>query len=93
NAHYQPVSDVESLPQWLRRTETGTTVASIGFAQTDGWQWLIAESLARNFFSAIREGAIRFSVISPEEEDIEIDAATISDLFGNPLLKAAAENT
>lgn len=93
SADYQPISDVESLPQWLRRTETGTTVASVGFAQTDGWQWLIAESLARNFFSAIREGAIRFSVISPEEEDIEIDAATISDLFGNPLLQAAAENT
>ncbi|WP_423161893.1 hypothetical protein [Stenotrophomonas geniculata] len=93
NADYQPVDDIESLPQWLRRTETGTTVASIGFAQTDGWQWLIAESLARNFFSAVREGAIRFSVISPEEQIIEIDAATISDLFKNPLLRAAAENT
>lgn len=93
NADYQPVDDIEVLPQWLRRTQTGTTVASIGFAQTDGWQWLIAESLARNFFSAVREGAIRFSVISPEEQIIEIDAGTISDLFKNPLLRAAAENT
>lgn len=93
NSDYQPVDDIVNLPQWLRRTETGTTVASIGFAHTEGWRWLIAESLARNFFSAIREGAIRFSVISPEEHNIEINAATISDLFKNPLLQAAAETT
>lgn len=93
NANYQPVEDVLNLPQWLRRTETGTTVASIGFAQADGWQWLIAESLARNFFSAIREGVIRFSVISPEENDIEVNEETISDLFKNPSLQAAAEST
>lgn len=90
---YQPVDDVAKLPQWLRRTKTGTTVASIGFAQTDGWQWLIAESLIRNFFSAIRDGAIRFSVISPLEQDIEIDATTVFDLFKNPLVHAAAEST
>lgn len=90
---YQPVEDVAKLPQWLRRTETGTTVASIGFAQTDGWQWLIAESLIRNFFSAIRDGAIRFSVISPLEQNIEIDATTVFDLFKNPLVHAAAEST
>lgn len=91
--HYQPVEDVAKLPQWLRRTETGTTVASIGFAQTDGWQWLIVESLIRNFFSAIRDGAIRFSVISPLEQNIEIDATTVFDLFNNPHVHAAAEST
>ncbi|WP_457395638.1 hypothetical protein, partial [Roseateles sp. P5_E1] len=60
---------------------------------TDGWQWLIAESLIRNFFSAIRDGAIRFSVISPLEQNIEIDATTVFDLFKNPLIHAAAEST
>ncbi|WWW36392.1 hypothetical protein V8017_05630 [Stenotrophomonas rhizophila] len=93
NAGYQPVADLVNLPQWLRRTDTGTTVASIGFAQTDGWQWLIAESLIRNFFSAIRDGAIRFSIISPSEQSIEIDNTTIFDLFENPRVQEAAEST
>lgn len=93
NAKYQPVDEIAKLPQWLRRTETGTTVASIGFAQTDGWQWLITESLVRNFFSAIRDGAIRFSVMSPSEQNIQIDATTVFDLFKNPLVQAAAEST
>lgn len=93
NPQYHPVEDVAKLPQWLRRTQTGTTVASIGFAQTDGWQWLITESLIRNFFSAIRDGAIRFSVISPLEQNIEIDATTVFDLFKNPHVHAAAEST
>lgn len=93
NVKYQPVDEIAELPQWLRRTETGTTVASIGFAQTDGWQWLITESLVRNFFSAIRDGAIRFSVISPSEQNIQIDATTVFDLFKNPLVQAAAEST
>lgn len=93
NAKYQPVDEIAELPKWLRRTETGTTVASIGFAQTDGWQWLITESLVRNFFSAIRDGSIRFSVISPSEQNIQIDAMTVFDLFKNPLVQAAAEST
>lgn len=93
NAKYQPVDDIASLPNWLRRTETGTTVASLAFAQTEGWQWLITESLVRNFFSAIRDGAIRFSVISPHEHTIEIDATTIYDLFKNPSVQTAAEST
>ncbi|MGH8054681.1 MAG: hypothetical protein ACREP4_12265 [Stenotrophomonas sp.] len=90
---YMPIEDATILPQWLRRTETGTTVASVGFADEKNWHWLIVESLIRNFFSAINSKSIRFTVYWSEKEAIEIDAGTIEDLFARQEVIDAAEST
>src|SRR5690606_146175 len=47
---FHPVSYAAELPDWLHRTQTGTTVASLGFLNEDGWEWQMTESLVRNFF-------------------------------------------
>ena len=90
---YMPVDDPAALPQWLRRTKVGTTVASVGFAEEQGWQWLMTESLIRNFFSAVSNGAIRFTVLASENEAIEINASSLAELFGRAEVREAAEST
>lgn len=90
---YMPVDDISSVPAWLRRAEIGTTVASVGFAEEAGWQWLMVESLIRNFFSAINSGAIRFSVFWSDHDVIEIDGSTLEELFKRDEVRAAAEST
>lgn len=92
-AEFMPIDDPAALPEWLRRSEVGTTVASIGFAEEENWQWLMTESLIRNFFSAITSGAIRFTVQWSPEEAVEIDASTLEALFVRQEVLDAAEST
>lgn len=93
NGEYMPIDDASSLPSWLRRDKVGTTVASIGFSNEPGWEWLMTESLIRNFFSAIHEGSIRFTVQRPDVSSIEISKDTITALFNEPEVRAAAESS
>lgn len=88
---FAPVQDAEEIPDWLRRTQVGTTVASIGFTEEVNWHWQMVESLIRNFFAAISEGAIRFTVQWGEAESIEINETTLSGLFGRQEVVLAAE--
>lgn len=90
---YMPLDDPNSLPAWLCRDKVGTTVASIGFSTESGWEWLITESLIRNFFSAIREGSIRFTVQRPDVSPIEISTDTVVALFDEPQVRTAAESS
>ena len=65
----------------------------IGFADEPNWPWLIAESLIRNFFAAILRETIRFTISSPNGNDIEINAASIAALFDCNNIRSAAEST
>ncbi|MGS1015062.1 hypothetical protein ACVCL0_04180 [Rhodanobacter sp. UC4450_H17] len=93
NGGYMPVDNTSSLPAWLRRNRIGTTVASIGFSNEPGWEWLMTESLIRNFFSAIQDGSIRFTVQRPDVGPIEIDKDTVTALFDESEVRAAAESS
>lgn len=88
-------NDAEGVPAWLVRNEVGTTVASIGFPDEseDGseWQWLMVESLVRNFFAAIHRGEVKFSVAWPDAHEVSIDSATIKDLMQRAEIVRAAE--
>ena len=90
---YLPIESLGSLPEWLRRTEVGTTVASVGFFDEPNWQWLMTESLIRNFFSAINNGAIHFTVHWTEEDSIEINSESLEGLFTRPEVRGAAESS
>ncbi|TWG89481.1 hypothetical protein L599_004200000090 [Luteimonas sp. J16] len=90
---FQPVPEAPALPGWLHRSETGTTVASLGFLNEDGWEWQMTESLVRNFFAAILEGAVSFSVVPEGGDPIEIDPSTLGALFEHDRVLKAAEDT
>lgn len=88
---FDPVQDAGKIPDWLRRSQVGTTVASIGFTEEVNWHWQMVESLVRNFFAAISEGAIRFTVHWGEAESIEINDITLAELFGRREVVLAAD--
>ena len=90
--NYMPVEGSSLLPEWLRRTEIGTTVASIGFVEEQDWCWQMVESLIRNFFSAIDKKAIRFTVQWTERDSIEIDDGTVAELFSRKEVRDAADS-
>jgi len=88
---FNSVQRDDEIPDWLRRTRIGTTVASIGFTEESNWHWQMVESLIRNFFAAIKDGAIRFTVLRSDADTIEIDGTTLSELFSHPDVLLAAE--
>jgi hypothetical protein len=93
NPEYMPIESTGTLPGWLQRSEIGTTVASVGFSEEPDWYWLMTESLIRNFFSAINNGAIRFTVHWSDHDSLEIDSNSLEDLFVRKEVRDAAESS
>ncbi|GAB3309950.1 hypothetical protein [Luteimonas notoginsengisoli] len=90
-SEFLPVADEGQLPGWLRRTEVGTTVASIGFIEEPDWHWQMVESLIRNFFSAINSGAISFTVQWSVDDFLHISPEVLEGLFDLKEVRDAAE--
>ncbi|MCG8391922.1 MAG: hypothetical protein MI745_02470, partial [Pseudomonadales bacterium] len=76
------------LPEWLQRTEPGTTVTALGFLAEDKWDWRIAESLVRNFFTAVHNGKVVFEV----GDGLVIDRDALPGLFTNDTLREVASS-
>ncbi len=91
NKEFMPAADDSMLPNWLKRQEVGTTVASIGFVGVPDWHWQMVEALVRNFFSAINSGAIHFTV-QWETESLEISSEVLESLFDKKEVRDAAES-
>lgn len=83
---FMPVSVDYEIPAWLRRTELGTTVTAVGFLSDEEWDWRIAESLVRNFFSAIHNGKVVFEV----GESLAIHKESLVDIFNDKKLKSVS---
>lgn len=89
--NFDQVRDNKEIPDWLRRTQVGTTVASIGFTEESNWHWQMVESLIRNFFAAINAGAVRFTVQREDKDIIEINGTNLTELFKRSEVVQAAE--
>lgn len=59
---FMPIHDPTMVPEWMRRTDIGTTVIVAGFRESEDWQYRIAESLLQNFFCGIHRDEIRFRI-------------------------------
>lgn len=84
---YMPVESLAAVPKWLRRQETGTTVCSIAVRESDDWQKEITASLIVNFFKAITDGQMVFSV----DGDV-LDERTLRRRFDDHEIESAARN-
>lgn len=85
---YVAVEDPSEAPEWMRRSEVGTSVFCAGFRQSEGWQWSIAYSLLINFFAALYRNRMAFEINSGE---IKLNHNTVAALFSDPRIIAAAE--
>lgn len=87
---YMPVTRLEDAPEWLRRSEIGTSVFCIACRESPSWEAGLAASLIQNFFCAIYRNETIFSV---NDGGTVINKDTLLSLFGNPHIKqAAADN-
>ncbi|BCK88850.1 hypothetical protein MIZ01_2656 [Sideroxyarcus emersonii] len=87
---YMPVTRLEDVPEWLRRSEIGTSVFCIACRESPSWEAGLAASLIQNFFCAIYRNETIFSV---NNGGTVINKDTLISLFGNPIIKqAAADN-
>jgi hypothetical protein len=86
-ADFGAVDDLSAVPQWLRRSEIGTSVFALGFRDVPNWQYQIAYSLLVNFFAAIHRGDIQFNVNGGE---IKINANSLVALFNDDRVREAA---
>lgn len=88
---YEPVTSPMDIPNWLLRTQQGTTVASLGFNQGSDWNYQIIATLILNFFAAIKEEKVEFEVIDEENNGQSINSASIGSLFTDENVMQAAE--
>lgn len=85
---FLPVQDPARAPEWLRRSEIGTSVFALGFRDVPGWEHRMTYSLATNFFIAIERGSMRFEI---NNASIKINASNIGKLLDDSDVERAAE--
>lgn len=86
--NYLPVTTPSDAPSWLHKDKIGTTTHSIGFSASSDWKYRIAESLVRNFFTAIHRGELEFLV---DDQSLRIDKDTLGSVLNNLEVSGAAE--
>jgi len=59
---FNPVSDQRQVPDWLKRSEIGTSIYVLGFREAPDWQQRLEYSLVQNFFPAVHTGEMEFSL-------------------------------
>ena len=85
---FMPVEDQNLVPEWVRRTEVGTTICAVGMRSGENWEHEIIASILQNFFQSIHNGGIRFVV-----QGKEIGKAQVGELFDDESILAGAKQT
>lgn len=87
-SNFQPVTDSNKVPEWLRRTEVGASLYCIGFRDDSDWTATITATLLQNFFGAVYRGEMEFSI---NHQNILINKDTIWGLFNSDQYEKAAD--
>lgn len=87
--NYEPISNMDELPNWLQRNEIGTSIFAIAFRESADWQYLMAASIVTNFFCAIHRNQMEFKI---NRDEIIITSSTLREIFDNEKIRKAAED-
>lgn len=87
---FRAVTDRTLVPDWMKRTETGTSIFCMGFRVAEDWAERMTYSLVSNFFSAVHREEMVFEV---DHGRININRNTLESLFSRPDIIDAAERT
>ena len=86
---FMPVDTASAVPEWLRRSEVGTSIFALGFREVPNWEYRMAYSLLANFFIAIKRETMRFEV---NNGSITIDASNVGKLLHDSRVELAAKD-
>lgn len=84
--NFEPICIPDMAPHWLRRENIGTSVFVMGFREPTNWQNRFSCSLIQNFFPAISDGEMEFSIDGGKNE---INKDTLSPLFDSEGVRGA----
>ncbi|TDT37720.1 hypothetical protein DES49_2678 [Halospina denitrificans] len=85
---FRAVTDVGNVPEWMRRSELGTSIFCLGFRETDEWALRMTASLVSNFFCAIHRGEMIFHVDSGA---FRVNDNTVEGLLTDSSITEAAD--
>ncbi|RVM58405.1 hypothetical protein CN128_09945 [Sinorhizobium meliloti] len=86
---YMPLDNAADIPQWLQRTEQGTSIFSVCMRshRTD-WRYEMAAALLMNFFCAIQRNEMEFEI---DNGFLRINSNTILALFSDAQVNQAVD--
>ena len=87
---FRAVTDPALVPDWMKRTETGTSIFCMGFRAAEDWAERMTYSLVSNFFCAVHREEMVFEV---DDGRININRNTLESLFSRQDIIDAAERT
>ena len=87
---FRAVTDPALVPDWMKRTETGTSIFCMGFRAAEDWAERMTYSLVSNFFCAVHREEMVFEV---DDSRIKINRNTLESLFSKQDIVDAAERT
>lgn len=87
---FRAVTDPALVPEWMKRTETGTSIFCMGFRAAEDWAERMTYSLVSNFFCAVHREEMVFEV---DDGRININRNTLESLFSRQDIIDAAERT
>lgn len=87
---FRAVTDPALVPDWMKRTETGTSIFCMGFRAAEDWAERMTYSLVSNFFCAVHRKEMVFEV---DDGRININRNTLESLFSRQDIIDAAERT
>ncbi len=85
---FRAITDRTAVPEWMNRTEIGTSIFSMGFRMAEDWAERMTCSLITNFFCAIHREDMVFEV---DGGKININQNTLEDLLERKDIVNAAE--
>jgi len=85
---FRAITDHSSVPEWMNRTEIGTSIFSMGFRMAEDWAERMTFSLITNFFCAIHREEMIFEV---DGRKININRNTLENLLIHQDIVKAAE--
>jgi hypothetical protein len=84
---FLPVRNPRLVPEWLRRSEVGTSVFTVGFREVLHWEYRMTYSLVANFFIAVKRESMRFEI---NNASIRVDASNIQKFLDDFHVEQAA---
>lgn len=87
---FQAITRADLIPQWMQRSQKGTSIFCMGFRESPDWSAHMTSSLIANFFVAVHRGEMTFEV---DNAAFQINTNTLEGFFARDEVVAAAEKS
>lgn len=81
DALLEPVNSKSKIPESIRRAESGTNVAIVGFERKEGWERDLINCVVNNFYFAILDGRLRVKVLNAEGEAFSVEQSSLYEVM------------